>query len=297
MLWSNVNPGFITPWAVKLRGYWDIILTTYHFCLRPRPNSSARVYCSKVDIMIHYHSIHSYSHTTNSRFVKARTHEDGQRLPWLDSWWCHQIFFCWTRSFKVKVERICCWSVLLSHLYSGGEDVSSCDTLWHLLVSIFWLSKLDSNRNTRIEWGVLLRPDKQGSPRYASRELLGRLGRLARGGMLGFGDTNLLISLIISTACASKRLFERPLWIIVNHCESLRCLIIFHHFSSLRSLRFALPFCWEVKILIFQDHCAWLHTFVGRTASGERHGTSALDKSMFCNLAFESFFHLENRSD
>mmetsp|Transcript_70854 Transcript_70854/g.86917 ORF Transcript_70854/g.86917 Transcript_70854/m.86917 type:complete len:264 (-) Transcript_70854:7-798(-) len=43
------------------------------------------------------------------------------------------------------------------------------------------LMKLDKDFPGWIEWGVLLRPDKQGSPRYASRELLVRLGRLARG--------------------------------------------------------------------------------------------------------------------
>lgn len=32
-----------------------------------------------------------------------------------------------------------------------------------------------------IEWGVLLRPDKQGTPRYAGHDVLQALGRLARG--------------------------------------------------------------------------------------------------------------------
>ncbi|CAJ1327296.1 unnamed protein product [Effrenium voratum] len=44
------------------------------------------------------------------------------------------------------------------------------------------LMKLDQAFPGRwIEWGVLLRPDLQGTPRYASAETLRRLGRLARG--------------------------------------------------------------------------------------------------------------------
>ncbi|CAK8991840.1 unnamed protein product [Durusdinium trenchii] len=48
-------------------------------------------------------------------------------------------------------------------------------------VDLQQLVKLNEDFAGWIEWGVLLRPDKQGSPRYASQELLPRLGRLARG--------------------------------------------------------------------------------------------------------------------
>lgn len=133
VLWSNVNPGFITPWAVKLRGYWDIILTTYHYCLGPRPHSSARVYCSKVDIMIHYDTFSCYT------FIQS--YKQQSLCQGKNSWrWTKTSlagfmvnhgdvisFFCWTRSFKAKVERICRTCTVAGKTY---QAVIHCGICW-----------------------------------------------------------------------------------------------------------------------------------------------------------------------
>eukprot|EP00931_Biecheleriopsis_adriatica_P098417 TRINITY_DN72359_c0_g1_i1.p1 TRINITY_DN72359_c0_g1~~TRINITY_DN72359_c0_g1_i1.p1 ORF type:complete len:266 (-),score=63.35 TRINITY_DN72359_c0_g1_i1:12-782(-) len=48
-------------------------------------------------------------------------------------------------------------------------------------VNLQKLEELDAQHAGWLEWGVLLRPDRQGQPRYASMEVLRQLGALARG--------------------------------------------------------------------------------------------------------------------
>eukprot|EP00434_Breviolum_minutum_P013686 symbB.v1.2.012065.t1/scaffold825.1/size159525/6 len=90
----------------------------------------------------------------------------------------------WSETFtSLPIRTFGIWQrTLVSSLWTAAmklHTVGFCgvdDT-----VDLQELMKLNKEFPGWIEWGVLLRPDKQGSPRYASKELLIRLGHLARG--------------------------------------------------------------------------------------------------------------------